>query len=193
MKINRVFGVMFVVLLIMSMVGAVSAAVTDNQPLTYSPSIVTSTATVQYGATHSYNIVLPSKVEFTSTESELNADVIASDVILNEGASLSITVRSEHSWKMYQHLNGQIEDSMIPYSVSFYVNNNHQTGEVSFNGSDFAESTSSEDTIILIAPTGTTEITTTMTFKFEAVPHVGEFFDTLTFTINPNYNPNSNQ
>ena len=30
MKINRVFGVMFVVLLIMSMVGAVSAAVTDN-------------------------------------------------------------------------------------------------------------------------------------------------------------------
>jgi len=194
MKINRVFGVMFVVLLIMSMVGAVSAAVTDNSndPLTYSPSTVTSTATVQYGATHSYNIVLPSKVEFSNIESELTANVIASDVILSAGASLRITVSSEHSWKMYQHLNGQITEAMIPYSVSYYVNNDAETEEVSFDGSDIPTSSPSESADLLIAPTGTTEMTTTMTFKFETVPHVGEFFDTLTFTINPNYNPNSN-
>ena len=163
-----------------------------NDPLTYNPSIVTSTATVQYGATHSYNIVLPSKVEFTSIESELDANVIASDVVLAEGASLRITVISEHSWKMYEHLNGQPGDSMIPYSVSFYVNNDQQTEEVSFDGSAIPASSPSESADLLIAPTGTTEMTTTMTFKFETVPHVGEFFDTLTFTINPNYNPNSN-
>jgi len=93
---------------------------------------------------------------------------------------------------MYQHLNGQITEAMIPYSVSYYVNNDAETEEVSFDGSDIPTSSPSESADLLIAPTGTTEMTTTMTFKFETVPHVGEFFDTLTFTINPNYNPNSN-
>lgn len=181
MKINKVFVVLLSLILLISMVGIVSAAVTTQT--VSSPDTNTKTATVFYGATQSYTITIPNRVEFTATETSLETEIKAEGVVLSDGKALAINVSSTHDWKMMEHVNNVVpaEAGYIEYSMSFYLNDDLSTTPVTLdkNLDDNAQAT------VLIVPSGESG-QTTATFEMAGIPHTGEFQDTLSFYINPN-------
>lgn len=181
MKINKVFVVLLSLVLLISMVGIVSAEIT-TQTIS-SPDTNTKTATVFYGATQSYTITIPNRVEFTSTATSLETAIKADGVVLTDGKALQINVSSTHNWLMMEHVNSAVPDGAgyIEYSMSFYLNDDRTKAHVVL---DKRLDEGTQHTV-LIVPSGTSG-KTTATFEMSGIPHTGDFQDTLSFYINPN-------
>lgn len=120
---------------------------------------------VDYSLGVSYTVTIPASVTFTDTQKEVDRGLLASNVILNEGSTLSISVSSLNGFVMR---NGE---GYIDYSLK--VNYNAIPEENNFD--------------ILIVYAGESSGTAILSFATdlnkENAHYAGKYTDTLTFTV----------
>lgn len=120
---------------------------------------------VDYSLGVSYTVTIPASVTFTDTQKEVERGLLASNVILNEGSTLSISVSSLNGFVMR---NGE---GYIDYSLK--VNYNAIPEENNF------------DVLIVYAgeSSGWAVLTFTTDLNKENALYAGKYTDTLTFTV----------
>lgn len=123
----------------------------------------TGTTTVSYGVSEGYTVSIPA--DFTVTTTATVKEISASNVLLEDGETLKVTMKSTNGYKLK---NGTSE---IAYSI--------KNGETALTG---------EDVEVLSVAAGTTSGKTELTFStttenINAATLSGTHTDTLTFTV----------
>lgn len=139
-----------------------AATVVNAQQVTITDNAGNGTTTVKYGVSGGYELVIPDNVNFTSAGT-LSGTVKASNVLIEQGRKLQVTVTSTNNWNLVN--NG----STIAYTVK------KGTTEVANND------------VVLEVEAGTAEGNTSLTFEtttdaIAAATKSGDHTDTLTFT-----------
>ena len=110
------FIMMIVFIFHLSAVSLVAAgeAITQDSPEK------TGNTTVGYDAGVTYTVTIPANVTFTDTEKSVERPLLVSNVVLNEGSTLNVTIASLNDFKMVY---GEgYDDGYIEYNI--LVNSN---------------------------------------------------------------------
>lgn len=120
---------------------------------------------VSYNANVNYKVTIPASVTFTDSEKTVERALMASDVLLNKGGKLGISVSSLNGFKMVN------DSGYIEYGMKV-------------NGHDID---TQEDIVILTVLAGETSGWATLDFETtlsgEHAEYAGNYSDTLTFTV----------
>lgn len=159
---NKKISIILSLILILGMTVPVFAA---SQEITTS-----GTTTVSYGVTEGYTVSIPANFEFTTTTLEQTQTVSASNVLLEDGATLNVTMESANYTAEDGYTLNCETTSKIPYSI--------KKGDAAFeNGSVVlsvqAGSTSGEDSLVF----------STTTDNISKASLSGKHTDTLTFEV----------
>lgn len=156
---------LFVILFAITLGLTVAPQAAESATITPSSEEKSEKISVDYNAEESYIVTIPASVTFTDAEKTVERGLQVSDVVLDEGSSLSVKVTSLNNFQMR---NG---DGYIAYKL--IVNYNQ------------ASVNNKSDILIVLAgeSSGVAILDFVTDLDKRHAPYTGKYTDTLTFTV----------
>ncbi len=155
----------FLIAVLVSSLALISPLSVKAEEITSGDTEGSGSISVSYNANVNYKVTIPASVTFTDSEKIVERALMASDVLLNKGGKLGISVSSLNGFRMVN------DSGYIEYGMKV-------------NGHDI---NAGEDIVILTVLAGETSGWATLDFETalsgEHAEYAGSYSDTLTFTV----------